>query len=158
MAKSSSKAASGAKPLKIRQKYFYAKSPARLFRALTDPDELTRWFLKRATITLEEGSEYEFAWYGGFAHRGRVVRVEQNRRLTLTWPNTVGRAVNESVVTFTIGKVKGGSTLTVEHAGFPFEPRWIEVYGGTQAGWAYFLVNLRSVLEHKRDLRSRKDG
>ena len=51
-----------------------------------------------------------------------------------------------------------GTLISIRHSGYPRTPGWVEIYGGTQAGWAYYLMNLKSVLETGRDLRSPKDA
>jgi hypothetical protein len=51
-----------------------------------------------------------------------------------------------------------GTLLTVEHTGFPRGEEWVELYGGTEWGWTYFAMNLKSVLESGHDLRSPSDG
>jgi uncharacterized protein YndB with AHSA1/START domain len=146
------------KKLALRQSFFYRTSPRRLFRALTDPEQIVGWFLAKAELPLRAGAEYRFEWAGGYAHRGRVVEVIPDRRLTLEWPNGSGSHRFVTEVTFTLRRAGRGTFLTVKHSGFPRTPQGLEQYGGTQSGWAYYLLNLRSVLEFGRDLRSPRDG
>jgi uncharacterized protein YndB with AHSA1/START domain len=147
-----------AKPLALRQSYFYRTSPQRLFRALTDPKQIVGWFLAKAELSLEKGAPYRFEWAGGYSHTGRVLDVVPDRRLSLEWPNGSGTHRFQTQVTFTLRRTGRGTFLTVIHTGFPRTPVGLEQYGGTQSGWAYYLLNLRSVLEFGRDLRSPRDG
>lgn len=56
-------------------------SPERVWRALTDPEELSSWFGDSAEVELEVGAEGWFGWeaYGRFPMR--VVGLEPRRRL-----------------------------------------------------------------------------
>jgi uncharacterized protein YndB with AHSA1/START domain len=147
-----------AKNLAIRQSFFYRSSPRRLYRALTDPAEIVTWFLAKAELPLEKGAVYRFEWAGGYSHTGHVLDFVPDRRLTLEWPNGSGSRRFRTEVSFTLRRAGRGTFLTVQHNGFPPTPVGIEQYGGTQSGWAYYFLNLRSVLEFGRDLRSPRDG
>jgi uncharacterized protein YndB with AHSA1/START domain len=147
-----------AKSLTLEQSYFYQTSPRTVFRALTDPAQLVRWFLAKVDIPLEEGATYRFEWPGGYSHEGQVLELVPGRRLTLSWPNGPRSKRYFTRVTFSVRRAGTGTFLNVRHTGFPNSPNGVEQYGGTQAGWAYYLVNLRSVLEHGADLRSPRDA
>jgi uncharacterized protein YndB with AHSA1/START domain len=147
-----------ARTLRVRQSFFYRTTPHRVFAALTEPEQIVTWFLARAELPLAKGATYRFEWAGGYAHTGRVLEVVPDRRLQLEWPNGAGAHRFLTEVTFTVRRAGVGTFLTVEHGGFPQTPTGLAQYGGTQSGWAYYLMNLRSVLEFKRDLRSPRDG
>jgi uncharacterized protein YndB with AHSA1/START domain len=147
-----------ARTVGLRQSYFYRTTPRRVFAALTEPDQIVRWFLARAELPLEKGATYRFEWAGGYSHTGHVLDVVRDRRLKLEWPNAAGSHRFLTQVTFTLRRAGVGTFLTVDHRGFPRTPTGIAQYGGTQSGWAYYLLNLRSVLEFDRDLRSPRDG
>lgn len=143
--------------LVIEQKVFVKAPVGDVFRALSDPSELRRWFLKSARVPAKAGEDYEFVWQGGYRHEGKVLEYVPNRRLSLSWPNRHGGRTNWSTATFTVSKEGRGTLLHLRHAAFPREGGWVGVYGDTSSGWAYYLMNLKSVLEHGHDLRSPKD-
>jgi uncharacterized protein YndB with AHSA1/START domain len=67
-------------------------SPERVFAALTDEAELTRWFAEHAEVVPREGGEFRFwgksTWgvpYRWHA-RQKVVRLESPNLLVFTWP------------------------------------------------------------------------
>ena len=137
----------------IEQHYLLPASPAQVFDRLSTPAGLRTWFLRSAQIEPKAGTEYTFRWHGGYHHTARVLAAEPPRRLVLAWPNRVGRQTRMTVVAFTL-RPKGRRTeLTLRHEGYARIGPWLEVYGSTQAGWAYFLMNLKSVLATGRDLR-----
>jgi uncharacterized protein YndB with AHSA1/START domain len=146
------------KGLSIKQAYFFNARQDQVFRALSDPREIVRWFLAKAELTPKKGTTYRFEWPGGYSHEGKVLDVIPGCRLTLSWPNGPANRRFLTRVTFTLRRAGTGTFLTVQHTGFPTTPVGIEQYGGTQSGWAYYFVNLRSVLEHGHDLRSPRDG
>jgi uncharacterized protein YndB with AHSA1/START domain len=146
------------KLLTIDQAYFYEASPRRVYRALTSPPELARWFLAKADLPLRKGAPYRFEWPGGYSHTGRVVEVVPNRSLTLDWANGPAPRQFRTRVTFSLRSAGAGTFLKVHHSGFPRTRLGIEQYGGSAAGWAYYFVNLRSILTGGSDLRSPRDG
>ncbi len=139
----------------IRQAYLFRAPVAKVFRSLTEPTELVRWFLKEARLPPKAGASYEFVWQLGYRHRAKVIAFVPNRKLTLEWP---AKGLGMTQVEFTLAARKGGTLLTVRHTGFGRTPAWVENYGGTCQGWAYFLTNLKSVLQNGTDLREVGDA
>jgi uncharacterized protein YndB with AHSA1/START domain len=142
----------------IEQEYYYDAAPETVFRALTVPKELVRWFLSDAKIKPKEGSSYTFTWKGGSSHTGRVEKVEAGRKLVLSWPDEIKGKVYETRASFTLKKRGNGTLLKLKHTGFKKGDDWIWLYGAVQSGWAYFLTNLKSVLSQGTDLRSEFDS
>ncbi|MEO5815008.1 MAG: SRPBCC domain-containing protein [Gemmatimonadaceae bacterium] len=92
-------------------------SPDTVFRALTDPRELTQWFAEDAQIEPRVNGVYRF-WgrhtLGTPAHdaaRQTITRFELNRVLAFSWP------INEvdTDVTIVLEPVETGTTLTLTH-------------------------------------------
>jgi uncharacterized protein YndB with AHSA1/START domain len=144
--------------LAIEHTYYLEAPPSKVFEALATPEGLSGWFLQSAKIEPKAGSEYTFTWQGGYKHTARVLAAVPGRRLVLGWPNRVGRTTRTTVVSFTLHKKGKGTRLELRHEGYPATGSWLEVYGATQSGWAYFLTNLKSVLATGRDLRSDHDA
>jgi uncharacterized protein YndB with AHSA1/START domain len=143
--------------LSIDQTYFVARPVSTVFRALSTPAGLARWFLKSARLPKVKGAEYEFVWQGGYRHTAKVLEFVPHRRLSLQWWNRARGRTLVTRVTFELRPRGKGTLLHLRHTGYPRSDPWIEAYGATHSGWAYFLQNLRSVLEHEHDLRSRLD-
>lgn len=66
-------------------------SPAKVFTALTDPAQLTRWFAEKAVVTLKPGGAYRF-WGKHTLEapaekdaRQAITRIEAGRLLSFTW-------------------------------------------------------------------------
>jgi uncharacterized protein YndB with AHSA1/START domain len=142
----------------LRQQYEIAASPAKVFRALTQPVEITKWMLESATISLRPDTEYWFTWPGGYHHEGRVLSVKHGRSIALSWPQgTPRKPLGDTKVQFTVRARGKGSLLRMVHSGFGTGPAWVQTYALTSSGWAYYLMNLKSVLECGRDLRRTQD-
>ena len=142
----------------IEQEYYYKATPETVFKSLTVPKELVKWFLNEAKIRPKEGGFYTFTWEGGFSHTGKVEEVDPGRKLVLSWPDKIKDKVYETQVTFTLKKKSEGTLLKVKHIGFKKGSDWVWLYGAIQSGWAYYLTNLKSVLSQGTDLRSEFDS
>jgi len=144
--------------LRIKQSYYYEAPPEKVFAALTDPDELTRWFLSKAKVDLKKGGKIEFTWEGGHKMAGKVARVAAGKQVTYAWRDDLGKGKKaKTQAEFKVSKKGTGSMLQLEHSGFGDSKPWIELYGAIQSGWAYYLTNLKSVLHNNTDLRSKHD-
>lgn len=146
------------KTLVIEQEYYYDATPEKVFKALTAPKKLVKWFLSGAKIKPKEGSSYTFTWSGGFSHTGKVEEADPGRKLVMTWPDKFDGKLYETRVAFTLRKKGKGTLLKVKHTGFKEGDDWIWLFGAVQSGWAYYLMNLKSVLSQKTDLRSEFDS
>jgi uncharacterized protein YndB with AHSA1/START domain len=138
-----------------RQSYYLPASPARVFRSLTVPAELRRWFLADAELQPRKGGQFRFSWGGGYWMTSEVSRFQRNRALGLVWLDARpdGSHVRTDVL-LSLRKQGSGTLLTLRHRGFT-SPRH---YAGCATRWAYYLTNLKSVLGHGVDLRSEGDG
>lgn len=146
-----------AKVTSIEQTFYYAAPPEKVFSALTDPEQITGWFAQKAELSPKKGGSFRFTW-GAYTLRGKVKAIVPQRKLALTWPDRFeGGRIFETEVKFDIRKKGKGTLLTVKHRGFKDGKKWIALYGAINSGWAYYLTNLRSVLEHGTDLRSDLD-
>ena len=143
----------------IHQAYYYAVPPNRVYEALTDPKLLARWFVEKAQVTLRKGGAFRLTWHGGYKMNAQVRTADAPNRLSLTWIDRFeDQKVFETHVRFDLRRKGKGTILTVTHRGFKKGKRWTALYGAIESGWAYYLMNLRSVLEHDTDLRSRHDS
>jgi uncharacterized protein YndB with AHSA1/START domain len=142
----------------VEQEYFYGVSPEIVYRALTEPAELAKWFVSKAKFKPKEGRSYTLVWSGGASHTGKVLKVVPNRKLVLSWPDEIEGKLYETEATFTMKKKEKGTLLKVKHTGFKKGSDWVWLFGAVQSGWAYYLTNLKSVLAQGVDLRSKHDN
>jgi uncharacterized protein YndB with AHSA1/START domain len=141
----------------VDHQYRIRAPPDVVFRAITDPNWLTRWLCDTAKLTPRKGGSYTLGWKDGPTHRGVLVDFEPGRRIAFAWA-WPGVALAGTVLSFSVELADGGALLRVHHSGFPRREAWTDLYGGAEWGWAYFAMNLKSVLEQGRDLRAPEDG
>ncbi len=143
----------------IEQTFYYAVPPERVYAALTEPGELTKWFADKAEFTPKKGGTFRLTWATGYTMRGKVKNLDPAKKLSLAWVDRFeGGKVFETEARFVFAKKGKGTQLSLTHRGFKSGKKWVALYGGIQSGWAYYLTNLRSVLEHGIDLRSSRDA
>jgi len=124
-----------------RQLDFHA-SPQRLWRALTEDDELSAWFGQGAHLDLRPGADGWFEWDGhGRVPVGMEV-VEPVTRLSWRWGD-VGKSVDDgsTLVEFRLEPLAGGGTrLHLRESGFAQESN----RGSNTEGWLSELAELAS--------------
>jgi uncharacterized protein YndB with AHSA1/START domain len=132
--------------LVIERSYYLDAPVETVFEALTDPKMLVKWFLTKAYVDPREGGDYDFDWLVGYHYSGKIMRFERNRAISYSW----GR---DTTASFEIAKKGPGTLLKLRHGTFT-DP---EPFGTASWWWGHYLTNMKSVIEHGTDLRSRFD-
>jgi uncharacterized protein YndB with AHSA1/START domain len=142
----------------VKQRYFIKAPPSKVFRAITEPRLLRRWFLASAKFSPRKGGNYTFSWGGSMVQSGKVLSYVRDKSLSLSWPGVQSeKPPGMTRATFRLRPKEDGTVLDLTHTGFKSGALWTENYAAVCSGWAYFLMNLKSVLQHGRDLRSAQD-
>ena len=125
-------------------------TPEQVFRALTDPEELMKWWgakgaLTGAHVNLRPGGEYRFeflspegdaAWV-----KGQYQVVDPPRRLVKTWFNSKFPDLRNTVA-IDLAPADGGSRLTLVHSGLAGRPEAFQDY---EKWWPEVLGHLGEV-------------
>ena len=130
-----------------REDVWLDASPERVWRALTDAEELERWFPLEARVEPGEGGEIYMSWGNEFAGSSRIVAWEPPRRLATSWGAWDGEAGGGQVTEYRLQAEDGGTRLRVVTSGFPDDPSWDEWVEGTRHGWRFELASLKHYLE-----------
>lgn len=118
----------------------------RVWRALTEAEELERWFPLEARVIPGEGGSIWMSWRNEYAGESKILAWEPNRRLETTWGELDGDP-SAQVTTYTL-EARGGKTVVrVVTSGFPTDPTWDEWVEGTRMGWRWELGSLKRYLE-----------
>ena len=122
-------------------------APEVVWRALTEADELVRWFPLAATVEPGVGGTIALSWGESGSEEAVVEIWEPNRRLRAVnrRRDATGRLV-EIAVDYLIEAKGGRTTLRVVHAGFGAGAEWDQGSDGTIRGWGYELRGLRHYL------------
>ena len=103
---------------KIHKEEVFNCSPARLWRALTDPALLGQWLME-TDFQLIKGYEFQFRMEPQKNWDGivdcQVLDFELEKKLTYSWK---GQAIEHTIVTWTLAPHDDGVKLTLDHTGF----------------------------------------
>jgi uncharacterized protein YndB with AHSA1/START domain len=110
----------------------------RIWRALTQPHLIAEWLMANDFVP-EVGHRFGLKAEWGEVNC-EVLEIEAGRTLAYRWA-ALGL---DSVVTWTLTPVAGGTRLTMVQTGFLAEQKL--AYHGARAGWPRFLDRLETVL------------
>jgi uncharacterized protein YndB with AHSA1/START domain len=124
---------------------------AEVFRALTDADELKRWWITDGTSDPRAGGRYRYEWKmadpaNDHVQEGAYDDVVDGERIAYPWSGPGG----DSRVTVTLSERDGATQVSLVHEGIAEDDQF-ERY---EQGWTAFLANLKSVLEGGPDNRA----
>lgn len=104
-----------ARALRVDRSVQVMCKPERLFKAVSETQELARWFADRVTGDIEEGGLVEFTWgQGGMAHsaKARVLRLQPGKSVMLRWEDARSHS-RDDYMSLTVKEGRSGSTITV---------------------------------------------
>lgn len=134
-------------------------SPAEVYRALTDPGELSHWFVSEASVDLRPGGSYRWVFGEGTGRAGADPLVASGQFLTLVPQEylQLGTKVEDTETTleFRLDAWRDGTILTVSHAGFPGEEAWDDAFRTVDQGWQSEIQVLKLYLESARGMINR---
>jgi len=119
-----------------------------IWQALSDAEQLRRWFPLEARGTPGPDGEYTVGWGDGGEWTMRVAAWDPPRRLRLVSgaPGEDG-AAQEQVLEWLVAGRDGAAVVRLVQSGFGPGAEWDEQIEGLTAGWGYFLYNLKHYLE-----------
>ncbi|MFG2001587.1 SRPBCC domain-containing protein [Spirillospora sp. NPDC048911] len=139
----------------IRVDQFMPHPPERVWRALTDPDLLARWFMP-CDFKLEIGHRFTFTTdprpnvrFQGVCHC-EVLEFDEGRMLRYSWTDPGEENGLDSTVTWRLEPEGTGTRLFLEHDGFdpdnPYQRLGRKIMGGGD-GWAGVLRRFAGSLD-----------
>ena len=133
----------------FRQRIEIKAPPAKVFRAWTDDKTITKWFTVKANIEPKKSGRLYFEWLAGDKMETKILAIKKNSLLRFPFGK------NNEQVEVKFKKVKGGTLCELHqfNMGTSEKEKW-GMFTGCKEGWAFFLTNLKSFLEHEIDLRS----
>ncbi len=134
-------------------------SPAEVYHALTDPHELSRWFVSEASIDLRPGGSYRWVFGEGTGAAGPDALVASGAFVGIEPQESVSLSTSvegiETLLEFRLDPWRDGSILTVSHSGFPGEESWDDIFRSVDQGWQSEIQILKLYMEKARGLISR---
>ncbi len=138
-----------------------SRKPQEIYNAWAIPSQIERWFLRTAeyagfdgkpkdrSFGVEAGDEYLWRWHGyldDVSETGSVIEANGRDRFAFTF-------TADCLVTVAV-KIENGETIVeLTQSRIPDEPDH-GIYIDCGYGWAFYLANLKSVLEDGVDLRN----
>ncbi|HME11650.1 MAG TPA: SRPBCC domain-containing protein [Candidatus Acidoferrum sp.] len=137
--------ATPAEPVKkaLRREIEIAAPVEEVWKALTDPQELTKWFPLEARITPGVGGSLFLSWGPAWEGETQIVGWEPGKRFACQ--------DKLALIEWTL-EARGGKTiLRLVQSGFSSGAAWEdEWFDSTTFGWGFMLVSLRHALERHR--------
>ena len=138
--------------IEIKKSVVIDASPEVVFRAITDPNELTNWFPDHAILEPKVGGKMKFSFYKNskrgnqdcgrdkdkFAE-GTISEFILSKKISYTWQNSYEPDFPRTVVTWELEKIDNDKTnLKLLHTGFKPDEK-VKQY---DEGWSHFLNEL----------------
>lgn len=132
--------------------------PEVVFEAITDPQQLIRWFPDQAILEPKVGGKMKFTYYKNSErgkdcgrerdkfHEGTVTEFIPNKKIFYTWENSDEPDFPRTVVTWELEKVENNKTsLKLVHTGFNADEK-AKKYN---EGWSYLNELVKFFGENK---------
>ena len=136
--------------------------PQIIYNAWAVPSQIERWFLRSAEYVgfdgkpkdrdaaVETGDAYLWRWHGyldDVSEGGQIVEANGENTFAFTF-------TGECIVTVTIKQEGGETVVELTQSNIPDDENH-GIYVDCSYGWAFYLGNLKSVLEGGIDLRNK---
>jgi uncharacterized protein YndB with AHSA1/START domain len=140
---------------KIEKQIRIAAPPAAVWKALTDADELARWFPLEARVKPGKGGSIWMSWGPGFDGESSIELWEPEHRLRkVSKPKAApageegGPTASPLAVDFYLEGKGGETVLRIVQSSFGRGSDFDAEFEGMEIGWGLYLRNLRHYLEH----------
>lgn len=135
--------------------------PELVYRSLTSARELTRWWLLGAETDARNAGRVRMIWprvrgkdgtrAAGFGEReGVFVDLEPGRKVAWLWKPVRNERGVPALTSIFVLPARGGSEVTLLHAGFSSAAKADELYHGYARAWEDGLAKLKLYLEAGR--------
>ncbi|WP_309128741.1 SRPBCC domain-containing protein [Microbacterium sp.] len=139
----------------VRRSIHIAASVDKVWRAVTEPEHISRWFGRTVLDGAGVGALGTMTFSDGTSIPLRVESKEENRLVAYAWSNddALGDAPAEldeatsTVFTFTLEEVEGGTRLTVVETGFERTSDPVANLKDHRIGWDAELDKLVALVE-----------
>lgn len=139
----------------IQQSITVNETREKVFEALTDAEELMRWFPSEVESDPRPGGTFRYEWkfqdesQNGL-QEGEYLEVKENERIRYPWE--AGPLATE--VEIDLSKTDAGTRVDLRHSGWEPDPESQEIREMHARVWGGYLNNLKLYLEEGRDQRA----
>jgi len=144
--------------IEIKKSIVIDASPEVVFKAITDPNELTNWFPDHAILEPEVGGKMRFSFYKEKSDtraadafpEGTIKEFIPNKKLSYTWQHNDVPGFPETVVTWELEDIGVNKTrVELTHSGFTGKEER-KTFKEHDQGWTYFLDRLEKYCKDKK--------
>jgi len=137
-----------------------------VWKALTEAEELTRWFPLQAEVNPGSGGKMRLSWDNLYIWEFNIESWEEEKYLRCTYQqdqdyNASNAYENDSdhpvlnssqqlAIDYFLETRKGKTVLRLVHNGFGADENWDEMFDGVRRGWNQELRSLKFYLENHR--------
>ena len=133
---------------RVKKEIEISAGPDAIWKALTDGEELARWFPLSARITPGAGGSIFLSWGTGCEGEARIDAWEPGKLFRWVEGEPAAAEPKGNILEWTIEKRGGKTSVRLVQSSFAGGTDWDdEYYGSTEYGWGFMLVNLRHYLE-----------
>jgi uncharacterized protein YndB with AHSA1/START domain len=123
---------------------FLAHPPAKVWRMLTEPDRLARWWAASGDICPKVGHRFTIDMGAWGMQRCTVTEVEEERLLSYTF----AEGEMDWTITWRLAAEGAGTRLFLEHGGFDLDdPRHQNAFTNMSRGWPGIMPRLARALD-----------
>lgn len=142
--------------IEIKKSVVINASPEVVFRAITDPKELTNWFPDSVVFNGRIGGQVRFYFYKekskdldrDYSPEGIVKELIPNKKVSYTWQLKDTPDFPETVVTWELEEIEPHKTrVDLVHSGFTGKEGGKLSSKEHDQGWSYFLGRLKEYSE-----------
>jgi uncharacterized protein YndB with AHSA1/START domain len=138
-------------PLTVERSIWIAAAPARVWRAITEADQIMQWWGDYWEISaLEVGAAIKFGDPNDLM-LAKVAVVDPPRRFTIEWPPQEQYHSIAMTTSYLLEEENGGTRVTVTETGFEALPEDIRRtrFEQTAKGYETVIRNLKDYLERE---------
>lgn len=144
--------------LTVKQEIIIDTSIEKVFRAITDADQLTRWFPDVTILEPKEGGDVLFTFLKDKSDKldkhlhkldkdyhvvGKIIKIVPNKELSYTWKHKDIPDFPETIVSWQLERLEVNKTKVIlTHTGFKDKDK--KEYNSHTEGWSWFLVRLKN--------------
>lgn len=128
----------------VIKEQFIQATPERVFKAITEKQELEHWFVPKIEIEVKPGGIFRMEWVPGMGEHGTVKEVKPSQLLSYTWEGAF--SPTPTTITFALTKEKDGTLVTLTHSGIGEGEGW-EAYATISKAWGAHLKDVTSWIE-----------
>jgi uncharacterized protein YndB with AHSA1/START domain len=134
-------------------------TPEEVFRAVTDPEQIVKWFAPYARVDTQVGGKYIISWDPELEGDG-VISVwnppqhfAQYSERSVAYngegtPVDTGTPQKIAIDYYIEALADGMTRLRLVQSGFGPEAAWDDEYQATKTGWSDFMRKLKEILEN----------